>query len=207
MQPAIGLLELSSIAVGILAGDAMVKRSPVEVIYAGTAHPGKYLVLVAGAVAHVEEALPAGREVSTGALLDEIFLPDAHPTVAEALRGRRQSGHRDALGIVETSTVAAIVGAADRGVKGASVELQEIRYADNLGGKAYCLFDGPVADVEAAVEAAVSGLARPELLVSQVVIPRLHDEMADNLESAAEFIPQVTSHRGGASATRGEGGG
>ena len=48
MQPAIGLLELSSIAVGILAADAMVKRSPVEVIYAGTAHPGKYLVLVAG---------------------------------------------------------------------------------------------------------------------------------------------------------------
>ncbi len=198
MQPAIGLLELSSIAVGILAGDAMVKRSPVEVIYAGTVHPGKYLVLVAGAVAHVEEALPAGREASAGALLDEIFLPDAHPRVAEALRGRRRNGSRDALGVVETATVSAIVGAADRGVKGAEVEIQEIRYADDLGGKAYCLFDGPVADVEAAVEVAVSGLARPELLISQVVIPRLHDEMADNLESAAEFIPRITSPgRGG----------
>ena len=196
MQPAIGLLELSSIATGILAGDAMVKRSPVEVIYAGTVHPGKYLVLVGGAVAHVEEALPAGREAAAGALIDEIFLPDAHEQVAEALRGRRRNGGRDALGIVETTTVAAIVGAADRGVKGANVELQEVRYADDLGGKAYCLFDGPVADVEAAVEAAVGGLTRPELLVSRVVIPRLHGEMADNLESAGEFTARVRSGGG-----------
>ncbi len=193
MQPAIGLLEFSSIALGIVAGDAMVKRSPVEVIYAGTVHPGKYLVLVAGEVAHVEEALPAGREAGTAALLDQIFLPDVHAQVGDALRGRRRGGGRDALGIVETATVAAIVGAADRGVKGASVDLQEIRYADDLGGKAYCLFDGPVADVEAAVAAAVGGLSRPDLLISQVVIPRIHDEMADNLESAAEFIPRVRS--------------
>ena len=193
MRPSIGLLEFSSIAVGILAGDAMVKRSPVEVIYAGTVHPGKYLVLVAGAVAHVEEALPAGREAGAAAIVDEIFLPDADPRVAGALRGQRRSGGRDALGIVETATVAAIVGAADRGVKGAAVELQELRYADHLGGKAYCLFDGPVSDVEAAVEAAVGGLARPDLLVSQVVIPRLHDDMADNLDAAAEFIPRVRS--------------
>ena len=196
MQPAIGLLEFSSVAVGILAGDAMVKRSPVEVIYAGTVHPGKYLVLVGGEVAHVEEALPAGCEVGAGALIDQIFLPDAHPRVAEALRGKRGGGGRDAVGIVETATVAAIVGAADRGVKGADVELQEVRYADDLGGKAYCLFDGPVADVEAAVEAAEGGLA-PELLISRVVIPRIHDEMADNLESSAKFIPRVRSHGSG----------
>ncbi len=193
MQPAIGLLELSSIAVGILAGDAMVKRSPVEVIYAGTVHPGKYLVLVGGEVAHVEEALPAGREASSGALLDEVFLPDADPQVAAALRGQRQAGERDALGIVETTTVAAIVGAADRGVKGASVDLHEIRYADDLGGKAYCLFGGPVSDVEAAVDLAVGGLMRADLLVSQVVIPRIHDEMADNLEAGARFIPRIRS--------------
>ncbi len=207
MQPAIGLLEFSAIAVGILAGDAMVKRSPVEVIYAGTVHPGKYLVLVAGEVAHVEEALPAGREAGSGALLDEIFLPDAHPHVADALRGKRRAGDRDALGVVETATVAAIVGVADRGVKGASVNLREIRYADHLGGKAYCLFDGPVADVEAAVELAVGGLSRPELLVSQVVIPRIHGEMADNLDATSEFIPRVTSTRRGTSAkVRGGGG-
>lgn len=194
MQPALGLLELSSIAVGIRAGDAMVKRSPVEVIHAGTVHPGKYLVLVGGAVAHVEEALPAGREAAAAALIDELFLPDVDPRVIEALRGRRLSSGDEALGIVETHTVAALLGAADRGVKSADVALKELRVADDLGGKAYCLFDGTLADVEAAVAAAVAGLARPEALVSRVVIPRLHAEMAENLDAASQFMPRIQTH-------------
>ncbi len=60
MQPAIAVLELDSIAIGFRTGDAMVKRAPVEVTYAGTVHPGKYLVLVGGDVASVEESFAAG---------------------------------------------------------------------------------------------------------------------------------------------------
>ncbi|MEE8522810.1 MAG: BMC domain-containing protein [Thermoanaerobaculia bacterium] len=197
MEPAIGLLELDSIAIGIRTGDAMVKRSPVEVLYAGTVHPGKYLVLVIGDVAAVEEAMTAGREAAAPSLLDEIFLPDVHPHVGAALDGPRPGSGGEALGIVETRTAAAILGAADRGVKSADVELRRIRIADDLGGKAYCLFDGVLADVEEAVATAVAGLLRPDLLISQVVIPRLHREMADNLEAAAEFLPRLRS-RGGA---------
>ena len=63
LQPALALVELASIAVGIETGDAMVKRAPVEVVRAGTIHPGRYLVLVTGAVGDVEEALRAGLEV------------------------------------------------------------------------------------------------------------------------------------------------
>jgi microcompartment protein CcmL/EutN len=36
MHPAVAVLELDSIARGIEAGDAMVKRSPLEVLRAGT---------------------------------------------------------------------------------------------------------------------------------------------------------------------------
>ena len=60
------LLEFESIAIGIEAGDAMVKRAPVAHIYSGTVQPGHYLVMVAGDVASVEEAVDAsrrGREV------------------------------------------------------------------------------------------------------------------------------------------------
>ena len=63
MRPAIALLELHSIARGIEAGDAMAKRAPVDVLRAGTVHPGRFLVLVGGATADVEEALDAGRAV------------------------------------------------------------------------------------------------------------------------------------------------
>ena len=56
---AIALLEYSSIAAGIVAGDAMVKRAELAVIHAGTVQPGRYLLLVGGEVADVAEALDA----------------------------------------------------------------------------------------------------------------------------------------------------
>jgi microcompartment protein CcmL/EutN len=161
MQPAIALIEFDSIAIGIRAGDAMVKRAPVEVTYAGTVHPGKYLVLVGGDVACVEESYAAGLAAGDDTVLDKIFLPSAHPEVVRYLRGMRGRVTGEALGIVETRTVAATLGAADRGLKGAEVDLVELKLADRLGGKAYCMFSGTVADVEAAVEIAVDRLEDP----------------------------------------------
>ncbi|NIR41303.1 MAG: BMC domain-containing protein, partial [Actinobacteria bacterium] len=34
MQPALALVELSSIATGIAVGDAMAKRAPIDLLYA-----------------------------------------------------------------------------------------------------------------------------------------------------------------------------
>ena len=49
--PALGLVEVGSIARGMVVMDAMVKRAPADVVDNWTASPGKYLVLVAGEVA------------------------------------------------------------------------------------------------------------------------------------------------------------
>jgi microcompartment protein CcmL/EutN len=197
MRPAIVLLEFESVAVGIEAGDAMVKRAPITTLHAGTVHPGKFLVLGGGEVAHVEEARAAGRAVGARSLVGEIFLPDVHPEVVRALVGQRIAASEDAIGVVETRSVAAIIGAADAGVKGASVSLPLIRLADGLGGKGYCLFAGEVHDVEEAVAEAVRSLADPRDLVARVVIPRLHEEMRQNLNAQAEFLDRVGGSRPG----------
>ena len=186
MQPAIALLEVESIAVGIEAGDAMAKRAPIDVLYAGTVHPGKYLVLVGGAVADVEEALAAGSEVAEGCILDTVLLPDVHMEVVTAMRGTRRPGEGEALGVIETRTVASLLEAADAGVKGARVRLLELRLADDLGGKAYLLFGGQVADVEAAVEIGRDRVAPPDRVASRV-IAQLHAEMRANLEADGRF--------------------
>jgi len=185
-HPAIGLLEFGSVAAGIVAGDAMVKRGPVAEIVAGTVHPGHYLVMVSGEVGDVEEALAAGREASPAALIDEVFLPDVHSDVVAAIRGDRVPGAGEALGIIETSTVAATIEAADAGVKGAGVYLMEINLADGLGGRGYALFTGSVPDVEAAVSIG-SGRVAVANLVGAVVIPQLHGEMGDNLLADRHF--------------------
>jgi microcompartment protein CcmL/EutN len=186
MDPAIGLLEFDSIAIGIRAGDAMVKRGPVAELVAGTVHPGKYLVLVGGDVAAVEEALAAGREASGGSIVGEVFLRDVHPDVLAAVHGQRVPGAGEAIGVIETTTVAATLEAADAAVKGADVFLMELNMADGLGGKAYALFCGSVFDVEAAISI---GSARIPMgaLVGTVVIPQVHAEMGNNLLSGRRF--------------------
>lgn len=191
IEPALALLEFASIAAGIQAADAMVKRAPIDIIRAGTVQPGKYLVLIGGEVADVEESLAAGRDVGGTSAVDFVFLPQVHPEVVEALAGVRVPEVTDALGVVETATVAAAIHAADAGIKGAEVRLVEVRLADGLGGKGIVLFAGLVADVEAAVALGVGVLERPDLLVREVVIPQLHVEMWDNVAEATRFGSRV----------------
>ena len=169
IEPALALIELDSIAAGIATGDAMAKRAPIDVLRAGTVHPGKYLVLVGGSVGDVEEALAAGREVGASSILDVVFLPNAHPELIAAIGGTCREAAGEALGVIETATVAAIIEAADAGLKGARVRLVELRLADDLGGKGYLLFDGPVSEVEAAVEIGAGRIAGSPGLASRVI--------------------------------------
>jgi microcompartment protein CcmL/EutN len=192
-EPALALLEFSSIAAGIEAADAMAKRAPIRVIRSGTVQPGKYLVLIAGEVADVEESVSAGIDTGGRATVDLVYLPQVHPDVVEAVAGERTPEPQDSLGIVETATVAGAIHAADAGIKGAEVQLVEVRLADGLGGKGLVLYSGTVANVEAAVEIGVSVLAKPDLLVRRVVIPQLHPEMWENVSAASRFRSRVST--------------
>ncbi len=184
-SPALALLEFHSIAAGIEAGDAMVKRAPVERILSGTIQPGYYLVLVTGEVADVDEAVAAGLLAAGDALRDRLLLPNVHPGVVAALRGARATADAEAIGIVETASVAAAISAADAGLKGADVRLNQLRLGDGLGGKGLALFGGRVTDVEAAV--AIGGDAAGGQVVRRVVIAQLHGEMWANVNSSGRF--------------------
>ncbi|MDH3499851.1 MAG: BMC domain-containing protein [Acidimicrobiia bacterium] len=196
-DPAIALIEFSSIAVGIVAGDAMVKASPLGSIYTGTVHPGKYLVLVSGDTASVDEGLSVGLTRGGGHVIASVFLPDIHPDVTTALTTPETAAPVGdlALGIVETPNVAAVIDAADAGVKAAVVTLDAVRMADGLGGKGYALFSGEVADVEAALESAALRVdGTPGVIIE--VIPQLHAEMAENLRRDVHFMTRVEQRDG-----------
>ncbi len=177
MEPAIGLIETNSIAVGIQVGDAMAKRAPVELLEARTICPGKYMVLIGGATGPVEEALAAGRTAGEGAIVDQLFLPNVHRGIYPAIAGAVEMGHVEALGIIETISVASTIVAADAAAKAADVTLTEIRLANGLGGKSFVLLIGDVSNVEAAVEAGAGRIRGEGLLIRAVVIPQLHPDM------------------------------
>jgi microcompartment protein CcmL/EutN len=201
MDPAVCLLEFSSVARGIAAGDAMAKRAPLQVLRAGTVHPGKYLVLVGGLTADVEEALDAGREVGGDVLVGVVYLPDVHPDVVASIAGMRRADAGEALGVIETSSVAATIEAADAGVKGARVTIRDLRLADDLGGKGYVLFGGDLAEVEAAVGHGVARTEGSGQEVAHVVVSQLHDEMRENLVADPRFGARVLGLEKGPAAT------
>ena len=177
MEPAIALVETNSIAAGILTGDAMVKKAVVQLLEARSICPGKYMVLIGGEVGPVREAWQVGTETAADALVDQLLLPNVHPSVFPALMSATAPRGDEALGIIETVTAAVCIVASDAAVKAADVQLLEIRLANGLGGKSFVLLEGTVADVEAAVKAGVEWVKQEGLLIRQVIIPQLHEHM------------------------------
>ena len=83
--PAIALIEYSSIATGILASDAMLKKAPITVIKSGTVHNGKYLVLIGGSVASVEESYVKGLAIDPDNIIDSVILPNVHQQLHDSI--------------------------------------------------------------------------------------------------------------------------
>lgn len=180
MTEALALIELASIARGHVVADAMLKRAPVTLMRAEFVSPGKFLVLVAGDVASTDEAFRAGLEVAGDRTVDRLFLPHAHPSLWPALAHAIRRPTADSLGIVETSTVAATLLGADAAAKAAAVELFEMQLARGIGGKAFFTVTGLLAEVEAAVDAAVNALDAA-LLVGTEIIAAPHVDLVHKL--------------------------
>ncbi|HEY1584648.1 MAG TPA: BMC domain-containing protein [Polyangia bacterium] len=179
--PALGVVELSSVARGVVVADAMVKKAPVELVFARAVSSGKFVVLVSGAVADVDEALACAIETAQATLVDRLMLAQAADGVLAALRRAAPSvGVADAVGIFETFSVASSLLAADAAAKAAEVEVAELRLADGLGGKAYFVVAGAQADVEAAMFAA-EHVTATGMLLGREVIARPHEDLLKHL--------------------------
>jgi microcompartment protein CcmL/EutN len=176
---ALGMLELSSIAVAYQVEDAMLKAADVELLVARTICSGKYMVMVGGQVEAVAASLADGKAVSREALIDELLIPDVDPRVFPAISGgvALREEDKDALGILEAFSVTAIVEGADAAVKAASVTLFRIHVAMAIGGKGFLMLTGRVSDVEAAIEAGAREIGKRGLLVGKVVIPRPEERL------------------------------
>lgn len=181
MHPALAILELGSIARGVITSDAAVKRAPVTLLWSRPVSSGKHLVAFAGEVAEVEESLRAAQQVAGDALIDALYLPYADAQLWPLLSG---DGDRpapiDAVGVVETDTVCAAVRAADAAAKTAPVTLLDLRLAVGIGGKAFFTLTGELPDVEAAVDAA-RGAVAPARILGIEIVPAPHDDLRDRL--------------------------
>lgn len=178
---AIGLIELSSIAAGYLVADAMLKAADVELILSRTICSGKYMVLVGGDVAGVTSSVEAGQVIGQGSVIDTFIIPNVHASLFPAISGTSTVDELEAMGIIESFSVAAMIEAADAAAKAAKVQIIELRLAMALGGKAFVTLTGDVAAAQAAVDAGAAVVAAKGLLVNKVVIPNPRRELLSDL--------------------------
>jgi bacterial microcompartment shell protein len=177
--PAIAMLETSSIARGIEATDAMMKRASVDLLLTTIVPRGKYLVLIGGDVADVEAAIRAGRDTAGNTVVDEFFIQNAHPQLPAAIKGKVKVETLEAVGIIETREVASAIYAGDAAVKAANVTLIEAR--NQPGAKGMVVVTGDVGAVRSAVAAGVAAIRREGMLIAEVVIPFAHPALVKSL--------------------------
>lgn len=178
---AIGLIELSSIAAGMQSADMMLKTSAIELILSRTICSGKYMVLVGGDVASIQAAVDVVDEELEESIIDTFVIPSVHPDIFPALNGTNPPADLEALGIIESFSVASLIEGADAACKSADVTLIEIRLAMALGGKAFCTLTGDVAAVTSAVAAGAEIIGEKGMLVNKVVIPNARPELLDEM--------------------------
>lgn len=174
---AIGVVEVNSIPLGVLAGDQMVKTAQVDLVTAQTVCAGKYIVIVSGEVAAVRSAVTAGEASAQHALVDTLVIPNVDERVIAAMAGACPAEQVQAVGVVETFSLACAIQVADAAVKAADVELIEVRLGRGMGGKSFVIVTGEVAAVEASVKASESLEETAGLISSSVVIPSPHMDM------------------------------
>ncbi len=177
-KPALGLLELESLARGVVVADVLVKQAAVEIALAAAVTPGKYLLVFVGGEAEVAESFQAAVAAAGALLIDSLHLPHIDERVVEALlrKSVAKSEPDDALGLVELHTVAATLRAADVALKAAQVALTHFEVARGIGGKGWFMLSGAQHDVEAALYAAAAAVEAP-LLVTTELIQRPHADL------------------------------
>ncbi len=171
MSKAIGMAEYKTVSAGILAADAMVKTSNVEIIEAQTVCPGKYIIILTGDLSAVNAAIETAKINHGTQLIDSFVLGNPHESIFPAIYGASEIKEVNALGVLETYDAAAIIVAADQAAKTADVELIELRLARGMCGKSFMLLTGDVAAVEAAIDKAKSTVGEGGMYLDSSVIP------------------------------------
>ena len=150
------MLDVGDIPPALLALDALAKEAEVQIIGRGTIQPGRFAILFAGDVEAVQRSFKKAEPLCHPSLCDAVLLPHAEERLVPAISegAMRWPSPGDTLGVLQLSYPPTLLRALDAALKGAYVELVQLRLGDGLGGRAFALLWGETHDVEAALELA-----------------------------------------------------
>lgn len=198
----LGFIEVSFLSVAAVVADAAAKAARVSILGFEATGNENVLIRLAGGVADVAAALASADETATrlgssatvtsiarpaGAMNAMVHFPNAQnplyggrdqflPTDFPPPEAQTMSTTQEALGILETQGLTAILEATDAMLKSADVTL----VGKEKIGAAYVtvIVKGDVAAVTAAVDAGAKAIGQLGKLIAAHVIARPHDDLA-----------------------------
>lgn len=187
-HPAFASIEFNSVPSGIFAADALLKKSPISMIRSGTIGSGRYLILLAGTTASVEEAHQEALFHGGLQVADDAFLPDIHPALYEAVLGNVRKMGAGPLLVLETPTVSCNLQAIEAALKGVPVELIEFRAGDpRMDGRGLAILQGDLYDIEAAQEIALATLETRGIPAQHRILTSPHDALLTQISVSTRF--------------------
>lgn len=170
MAKALGLIEYKTVASGITACDTICKTAELNVLQSEAVCPGKYFVLFEGEIAAVKAGVEACKRKLPEKMIDSFVLGNPHESIFQAIWGTSTIDERNALGVLETYSVASAIVGADTAAKTADVKLIELRLARGLCGKSYLILTGSVAAVTEAINKAKAEAGEEGMFLDSTVI-------------------------------------
>jgi microcompartment protein CcmL/EutN len=191
--PALAMLAISDIPAGLRALDGLAKEAPVELLATGTIQCGWYLIAFGGQVEPVQRSHARALELSGDTVVDQVLLAHIDERIVPTWReGKvRDLGTGDSLGVLQVASPPTMMRAVDAALKGAMVDLVELRLGDGLGGKAIATLWGATHDVEAAIALSQEAIARGRSDgASTVVIPNADAAVRQSLAEGTRFFKE-----------------
>lgn len=185
------MLDIDDIPRGWLALDRLVKEADVEVYSSGTVQAGRFLVLFGGEIEPTQIAMERATDAAGDALRDAVLLPYAERRIAPAIIGAqmRWPAPGDTLAVFQHDTSPTLLLAVDKALKGAEVDLVQLRIAEGLGGRAVATLWGETHDIDAARELAEGALkaGHPQGWSAQT-IRNVDPEVAQRVGAGSHFF-------------------
>lgn len=122
-------------------------------------------------MAAVEDSVRIGERMAEEFFVDSIIIPNVDAGVFPAISGATMPERVQAVGIMESFSMATMIVCADAILKAAELEPIELRLGNGLGGKSYFTYTGDVAAVQAGTDAGKAIAMEKGLLINAEVIP------------------------------------
>ena len=178
MKSSLGVIELSSIARGVVVSDALLKKAHVSLIRSMAVSCGKHIIMFVGDIAEVEESFHSGVHHGGADVIDSVMIPMVDKQIAAFLPDGKSISRRntEALLVIETKTVCSTLLGVDAAVKASDVVVIEMQFAVGIGGKAFSMMTGTLHDLEASVDA-FEHTVTSDHIVNTEIIASPHEEM------------------------------